>query len=71
MENDTLTKSLRLHCPKFDCYKIIDAKDAKYVNNKPENGPPMFKLFSTKCESENDCFVVECQVKADLQNKQI
>jgi hypothetical protein len=67
MENQTLTKSLNLHCPKFNCYKTIEAE---YEKIKPENGSALFKLFSTKCKSENECFVVECPVKADLQNKQ-
>jgi hypothetical protein len=68
MENETLNKSLHLHCPKFECYKTIDAK---YLGTKSVNGPPIFKLFSAKCESEDECFAVECPVKAKLQNERI
>jgi hypothetical protein len=68
MENEILTKSMNLHCPKFNCYKTIEAK---YLKTKPENGPPVYKLFSAKCQSEDECFVVECPVKEELENTQI
>jgi hypothetical protein len=68
MENETLTNSLHVRSPKFNCYQTIEAED---LNINSENSSPVFKLFSKKCQSENKCLVVECPVNADLKNKHI
>jgi hypothetical protein len=60
MKNKTrLTTSLHLHAPEFDCYKTVNTK---YKNIRPENSPPIHRLFSSKCNSKNECFAVECPV---------